>query len=285
MKASSYLILIATVLIFGACNNQSNTEETVSSQSSEATSIDTSSSPIDDVTDFKFHVYLANIPSPFESIHELSKVELEFNEKFLNSPENESKYITTTKRALNFGVYGVDLAYLSANKKINDIPKYFATTLSLAKSLDVLESFDKVVGNRMEGNIENQDTISQIMDEAFEATDSYLLNNERAMAAVSILTGGWIESANIIWNSLKLEERNEKNEFLFKKYYEQRYHLDKLTGILKDYQNDSELKPLIVKMIALNEDFNAINSDAELTKKKVAEIGAAVNEIREMIVK
>lgn len=285
MKASSYLILIATVLIFGACNNQSNTEETVSSQSSEATSIDTSSSPIDDVTDFKFHVYLANIPSPFESIHELSKVELEFNEKFLNSPENESKYITTTKRALNFGVYGVDLAYLSANKKINDIPKYFATTLSLAKSLDVLESFDKVVGNRMEGNIENQDTISQIMDEAFEATDSYLRNNERAMAAVSILTGGWIESANIIWNSLKLEERNEKNEFLFKKYYEQRYHLDKLTGILKDYQNDSELKPLIVKMIALNEDFNAINSDAELTKKKVAEIGAAVNEIREMIVK
>jgi len=278
-----FFILLISALVLTSCggNQEEKNEKTVADTSMTA---DTADTPVDDLVDFKFHVYLANIPSPFETIYELSKVKAPFNRNLVNKLENESKYITSSKKALNYGVYGVDLAYLATNEQFKELPKYFKTTRNIANSLNTAESFDKIVGKRMESNWENKDTITRLMDEAFEATDAYLSSNQRQLIAIQILTGGWIESQNILFSVMKDIEKDVKYDKIYKILNEQRFHLKSITELLTKYDSKSELKPLIAKMSILNEEFQKTNNDTMVEKKKLAELSSKIEEIRAMII-
>jgi hypothetical protein len=282
MKKHFYFLLF-TGLVFASCGGSEEAKQTTNSVDTSAVK-DTSTAPVDEVVDFKFHVYLANIPSPFETIYELSNVKVPFNNKLVNSLDNESKYITSSKKALNYGVYGIDLAYLATNDQFKILPKYFKTTRNIANSLNTAESFDKIVGKRMESNWENKDTITRLMDEAFEATDAYLSNNQRQLIAIQILTGGWIESQNILFSVMKNLEKDVKYEKIYKILNEQRFHLKSITELLKKYDSKSELKVLIAKMSALNDEFQKTNNETMIEKNKLAELSSKIEEIRTMII-
>lgn len=282
MKKYFYSIIVST-FVFASCGGNNEEKPETASNDTSATA-DTSTAPVDEVVDFKFHVYLANIPSPFETIYELSRVKAPFNKKLINSLDNESKYITSSKKALNYGVYGVDLAYLATNEQFKELPKYFKTTRNIANSLNTAESFDKVVGKRLESNWENKDTITRLMDEAFEATDAYLSNNQRQLIAIQILTGGWVESQNVLFSVMKDLEKNVKYDNIYKILNEQRFHLKSITELLMKYDNKAELKTLIAKMSALNDEFQKTNNETMVEKSKLAELSAKISEIRTMII-
>lgn len=282
MKKHFYFLLF-TSLVLASCggNQEAKQENNLVDTTGKS---DTLSEPVDEVVDFKFHVYLANIPSPFETIYELSNVKVPYNSKLVNSLENESKYITSSKKALNYGVYGIDLAYLATNDQFKVLPKYFKTTRNIANSLNTAESFDKIIGKRMESNWENKDTITRLMDEAFEATDAYLSNNQRQLIAIQILTGGWIESQNILFSVMKNLEKDVKYEKIYKILNEQRFHLKSITELLSKYDSKSELKALIAKMSALNDEFQKTNNETMIEKSKLAELSSKIEEIRTMII-
>jgi hypothetical protein len=282
MKNILLLALPATFMI--SCSNSENSADTKAD--TVATNIvDSTSTPINDAADFKFKMVIGNLPSPFETIDQLKKSGLEYKKELLNDPANESKYITTTKKALNYGVYGVDLGYLASNKDFGKASKYFGATRNLAVSLDAVESFDKIVGSRIQSNMENADTINMVMDEAFAATDSYLRSAERQLAATQMLTGSWVESQYIALNSLSGQQKNEKNDFLFQKVYEQKLHLGYLCDLLKEYEKEKEFLPVINALKDLNEDFKKIGVLEDVTPDKVTALASKITKVREQIVK
>ena len=256
MKKHFYFLLF-TSLVLASCggNQEAKQENNLVDTTGKS---DTLTEPVDEVVDFKFHVYLANIPSPFETIYELSNVKVPYNSKLVNSLENESKYITSSKKALNYGVYGIDLAYLATNDQFKVLPKYFKTTRNIANSLNTAESFD--------------------------ATDAYLSNNQRQLIAIQILTGGWIESQNILFSVMKNLEKDVKYEKIYKILNEQRFHLKSITELLSKYDSKSELKALIAKMSALNDEFQKTNNETMIEKSKLAELSSKIEEIRTMII-
>ena len=64
-----------------------------------------------EILDFKFFYTIANLPSPMEMINAIYQNEVPFNKEMLNSPSNEEKYNTAYKKAVNYGIYGIDMAY------------------------------------------------------------------------------------------------------------------------------------------------------------------------------
>lgn len=242
-------------------------------------------STVDEMVDFKFHYLTANIPSPMELVDALPKAGIPFSKEVLNPTENESKYNTSLQKAINFGIYSVDMAYLTTNEEFSSVKSYLNTSRNLAKSLDLTETFDKVVGNRLNQNSENKDSLKKVIDEAYYEVDNYMRNNERALAATQMLTGSWIESQFITLSLIKDVAKNDQNAMLFEKIFEQKRHLASLVSLLKEYEKEKTFKPVIDQIYELNTQYSAIKSEDVTNKEFLNKLAASVAKIRNGLVK
>src|ERR1035437_2270183 len=279
------LLIAIAVLAICSCGNNKN--ETAANQSTVAPKKDSVASsgtqPENEMADFKFHKLVLNIPSPFEIINLLPKSGMEFNKSMVNSTENASKYLTSFKKGLNYGVYGVDMIYLSTNEQYSDMKKYFETTRKFAKDLDAGESFDKIIGSRIEKSIDSKDTMNKIMDNLYTEMDNFLKSNERLLTSIQITTGSWIESQCITLNLLKNVEKNKTNEIVFQKVFEAHNELKELLGLLKEYENDKEFKPIIQELKTLGNTFDEVKS-SDIDKTTLTKISDQLNSVRSKVV-
>ncbi len=242
-------------------------------------------STVDEMVDFKFHYLTANIPSPMELVDALPKAGIPFSKDVLNATENESKYNTSIQKAINFGIYSVDMAYLTTNEEFSMVKGYLNTSRNLAKSLDLTETFDKVVGNRLSQNSENKDSLKKVIDEAYYEVDNYMRNNERALAATQMLTGSWIESQYITLTLIKDVAKDDKNGMLFDKVFEQKRHLASLVSLLKEYEKEKAFKPVIDQIYELNKQYDAMQLADASNKEFLNKLAASVAKIRNGLVK
>jgi len=233
---------------------------------------------MNELAEFEFTTLVGNIHSPLEIIGILPKTNVVFDKKFVNPTENENKYTTTTRKALNYGVYLVDLVYLSTNDQTSSLKSFFMTSRNLAKSLECAETFDRIAGSRAEKNIDKKDSINKIMDQLFADMDKYLKSNERLLVSTQILVGSWVESQYITVNALKGVTRAKENEALFQKLGQQNFTIDKLNEIFKEFKNEKEFVPVMNGVQELGKIYSQIHNgqiDAALMDKlaqKLAEV-------------
>ena len=278
-----FLFLSAVVALASCGGSKENAPVAEITETKTDTVISSTTQPENELADFKFHMAIANIPSPFEVIDMLPKSGLMFNKALVNSTENQSRYQTSTQRGLNYGVYVVDLIYLSSNEQYSDVKKFFVTSHDMAQKLDAGESFEKIAGSRVEKNIDNRDSVKRVMDAVYAETDNYLRSNARLLSATQILTGSWIESQYITLNLLKDVEKNQKNEALFQKVYEQNIHAENLVKLLNEFEKEKDFKGLINEMKELAKMYKEIKS-AEIDKALLVKISDKLTAIRNKMV-
>lgn len=277
------VFFVATIVGLVACNNSENkTENKVESDSTKTEAV--KSEPMNEFADFEFHSLVINIPSPFEVIGKLAKSNFAYDNTLPNPTSNASKYATSSSKAMNYGVYIVDLIYLSTNEQYAGVKDYFITTREFAKSLQCEESFDKLAGKSLEKNIDNKDTINKVIDAVFVEMDNYLRNNDRLITATEILVGSWVESQYITTKTIKDAEQNDANDVLFKKIGEQKFTADKLAEILKQFEKEKELKPIITEVSNLQKVYGEYKEGA-LTKDYLNKVYKALESARTKITK
>ncbi len=139
-----------------------------------------------------------NIPSPAELPYLLEATGADFNESLINSKDNADKYMTTfDKAAMNLGVYAADIGYLSAYNQTQQALDYLAVAKQLSEHLGVVDAVDQVVMERFEKNIDQKDSLYNIINEAIENVDQYLKNEARNRVAALVTTGSFIEGLYI----------------------------------------------------------------------------------------
>jgi hypothetical protein len=209
-------------------------------ESQEAETVVQDTTPLDEVATFRFSYTIANLPSPMTIFDEVTQASLPADVSLLNPSANASNYTTTFKQAFNYGIYGVDLAYLVINERNTDIYNYYTASKTMAEALNLGETFKRFV-DRFEANSENRDSLSRVIDEAYAATDSYLRSNERLETASQILAGSWLECQYITVSLLKNGERNPSNEMLYQRIWEQRVYLDNISKVLGEFTSNPEM--------------------------------------------
>ena len=278
------LLFAIPILAICSCgNNKTETTNQTSAAPKKDSVASVSTQPENEMADFKFHKLVLNIPSPFEIINLLPKSGMEFNKSLVNSTDNASKYLSSFKKGMNYGVYGVDMIYLSTNEQYSDMKKYFTTTRKFAKDLDAGESFDKIIGSRIEKNIDSKDTMNKIMDNLYTEMDNYLKSSERLLTSTEITTGSWIESQYITLSLLKNVEKNKNNEVIYQKVFEAHNELKELLSLLKEYENDKEFNPLIQDLKMLGKTFDEVKS-SDIDKTTLSKISDQLNSIRSKVV-
>ena len=103
---------------------------------------------------FIFHINFASAQSYSEGLRlykqkqyleaaEIFKTEgIIYDKNYLNAVENVNNYITNTQKALNFGVYGVDLSYATIFDQTQACMLYINCSKKLAEELGLTNVFD-----------------------------------------------------------------------------------------------------------------------------------------------
>ncbi|MFN0031024.1 MAG: hypothetical protein ACKVOR_02580 [Flavobacteriales bacterium] len=146
---------------------------------------------------------IISTPSPVLIVNLLQKNNVPYNAAMTNPVASKDKYVNETKKALNLGLYGADLAYtasFNAGQASND---YLDAVVGLSNSLGILEKIDKNLVSSLSAHINNRDSVLRKSAEFFKLGDRYLRANEQGHISSYILIGGWVEGLHLASEAAK----------------------------------------------------------------------------------
>ncbi len=199
----------------------------------------------------KYKGEIFSIPSPIQTAILIKNANIEYNEELLNDFNNKSKYLTEFQKALNMGIYGADLAYLSNFNNMQLTLEYFAAVDVLSDELDIKNNIDPDILHRFMQNIDVQDSLHALNAELYMAANTYLEDNERNEAASLILAGGWIEAMNFALDMAHV------NDDFRSRVGEQKSALNSLVALLSTYDNE-QVQQVNSGLKELNDIFNGL---------------------------
>lgn len=269
------LIGSSLLLLLYSCSNtntnESETKDTIAV-------IDSSMLPNGDKTQYK-------LPSPVELYILIKEAGAKYNKEILNKPENSALYLTSTSKAVNFGVYASDLAYSTVYEKQQETHTYFKTLKDLASQLGISDGYDASIVKRIDQNLYNSDSLYQITNDSYWEVCTSLESNGKANVLAQILMGGWIESLYLAVNSV--DKFNPENEIIMR-ITEQSYLLENMLDYLKTLQKDKETEEYMKHLTDLQYSFDKLYDNPEgvlVTKDQYKEIAEKIKSIRAALIK
>jgi hypothetical protein len=209
---------------------------------------------------FHFNNIMFSLPSPYQISLILHESGISYNKELLNPSRRASDYVTNFSRAINFGVFGVDLGYINIYQQTQDAASYFAVLKILSLDLGIYKVLNQNIVNRVEKNIDNRDSLMVIVSQTYRNIDKYLKNNKREEIGALILAGGWIESVYVLTQEMK----NNPHPDLMQRIAEQKRPLENLIKLLIPYAEESEsYKYLVENLIQLAYTFDEIVEEYE----------------------
>jgi hypothetical protein len=290
LNAKTNLIALALLTSLAACNNGTKPEN----EDVDATAIDNKNKAA--------KVFYA-VPSPSELSAMIKATGANFNKAMLNPASNESKYATIIQKSLNLGVYGADLSYTSTFDQTQDAMVYMNVCKKLADGLGITGAISESTVKRMEKNLNNKDSLLEIISNTYLETDIYLKNNDRAGVSALVVAGGWIEGLFI---SVNIANGNANNQQILKRVAEQKLILDNLLGLLETNEANDNAPEIMKELKDLKTFFDGVkmteatgevktdnatqttkvgsNGEINLTPEQLAEVTKRITKLRTMII-
>ncbi len=278
MKKYLFPVCLFSLLIFTQCSNPK--PETTTDEFSDTTTVkDTVAEHAQEMLEFKFFYTIANLPSPLEMINAIYNNKVPFNKDLLNPANKASDYSTGFKKAVNYGIYGIDMAYAAFYGQNQDLLDYYATSKKMAEKLNVQETFEQFTSSFMD-NEQNRDSLVKIIDRAYAETDNYLRSNRRIEVASHVLAGSIIEVEYLSVELLKNEERTAANAELYDKIYNGKLYFDNLINLFSDLKKYPSSAALLEQLKSIKKVFDEIPSSADLTKQHMTRLSEVIKPVR-----
>jgi hypothetical protein len=245
-KVFIYWFFIAVISAF-ACNHKRQQR----SESKDA----------DSLTDtVNFRVTYSNtvfcIPSPQLTNMYFKQLGIYPDRTLVNPLKNVEKYTTSSKKAINLGVFGVDLGYMNMFTVSESTNDYVTAISQISGDIGLRIVFTREVYDRVMSLKNNQDSLAQYLSKLFANTDIYLKNNSQQQISALVITGGWIESFFLLCTIYS----QTKNKDLLPFLYQQKFVLDNIIKNLAPYYNTSkEMAVITDDLIEIAYDFDILD--------------------------
>ena len=241
--------------------------------------------------------------SPIELTKVFENIGAEYTPPVLNSIENASNYLTSSKTALNLGVYGVDLGYLQLFHLSQESIIYWTVIEKLTNQLGIPDDIITIPREPLDKKLNNPDSLKQIATATFAIVKNHLKEQNRESSAAMIMIGGWVEALYIATEALYNEENPDPEIIAI--IAEQKYSLNSLVSFAKNYHYDPEVAIYYRKLRLLQNYFmefdiyykkNDLRIDTvnkviitsgnkiDITKENILQIKKLIRKIRDEIV-
>jgi hypothetical protein len=176
------------------------------------------------------------ILTPVEVSNIFTRLGALYTPEVLNDVSNSGNYLSSSKAALNLGVYGVDLSYLKMFDLNAEMVQYMLSLRAMSSKLGIPAEYLTEPITRLESDMSDSDSVLVFVNESFKRIDDHLaLSGQESTAGLMVL-GGWIE-ALYISTQLLLDTDNPDPEVV-ERIAEQKYTLNTLLSFLKNYYDD-----------------------------------------------
>jgi hypothetical protein len=230
--------LFSIAMLIGGCGTETETSKDAAGEDNE-TQKDSINNPDESI--FMIGGQIFSIPSPVQTAFLIKEVGVAFNNDYVNPPDNAMNYSSNFSKALNLGVYGADLGYLTIYEQTDGALRYLKSVRGLSKELGLDGAFDEKLADRFSSNIGNQDSMLVFVSDAYRNSDNYLKENDKNDVAALVLAGGWIESIYIAADAAI----SSNNPLLIERLGDQKKPLASLIAMLGQYNTDTDYEDLI----------------------------------------
>ncbi len=271
LKIKLFFLTTSVVLLISSCGG--NKQEELNTTDDEIQTVGLDSQKISAQNVF-------NTISSRANILELTKLSnSEYNVQLLNNPNDVSRYLLESSRALNLGVYGADLNVASIYDQTQESMLFFKCVSIIAKSIGVSNSFDENMGDRMTANQSNRDSTLSIITKAFKSADETLRKNNRPGTSSLLVAGAWIEGLYIACQTAK----ETKNEPIVKEIFAQKESLDNLMELLLSSKLPDETAYVLEDLKAVKLIIDS-KTDNVFTLNAMKELDTKITDLRTKII-
>ena len=259
----NFILIVISVFLF-SCGQQK--------QQAEITVPDSEESQKETIEKAKNIFYNMYLPSEMYKVFDM--VGVSYDVEVLNPIENVNSYTTSSKAALNLGIYGVDLSY---NKLFNQSQKtllYLTVIHKLSLQLGIPDEKFAYALKHIHKNISNRDSLTFYASDIYTNINTYLSENDRQSVAVLILAGGWIEALYI---ASEISESHVDNREIFERIIVQKYSLKYLLTLLKLQKSDASVAEMYNMFQDLKLMFDNIELDYSSQNISIDTLNLAVN--------
>ena len=242
------------------------------------------------------------VPTPNELFEIIKSQGGEQQVGLVNPIENRDNYVETKEKAMGFGVYSADLAYMSCFGIGTEFLKYMKVIEEMGEELGIDGAFDEDLMDRIENNEGDTDSLFAISNETYYDSYLYLEENGKGVELSLIMGAGYIESLYIICN---LVDGYKENDPVIEKIGDQKLVLENLMDFVATYSDDAGVQEMVNDLVSLQEVFettmdfeesgtNVDNNDGKLVvsgggsfvmnAQALTDITAKVTELRDNII-
>jgi hypothetical protein len=278
------LSIILTLFLTGSCANNDSNKQTGNTPG-QSTLSEANADSVAEPDSLKkslpifYNMYLSvEMSSLFKSVG------VGYEPKYLNPASKSGDYIMSSKKALNLGVYAVDLSYSKVFEQYDKAGKYLASMHQLSEEMGIPSEEFYNTTSRIEKNITNKDSLYKIANEIYTTTDNYLKNNDREGAASLIILGGWIEAMHI---ATAIVADGTIDPVFLDRIAEQKHSLQDLIDLLENYSSNEAVASYLDQLKKLQPDFNDLTIDYNnpaSSADQIKKIGKSITKIRTEII-
>jgi hypothetical protein len=279
MKKNIFLLALCVSALQMSCSNGPKQDDDMKEESADTTA------QMNEQAEFQFDLTVSNVPTPFKLMEDITRAELKFDKEMLNPSTNAEQYTTSKQKALNFGVYNIDLGYLAAFNQNQEVIRYFVKARKLAKELGAGPFYDEIAKSVQLQSMNDKDQMLALFDKAYTASDKYLRSNQRLVSASLMLVGGWVESQYVALQSLKDQPRNSKTEPVYSWIAEQKPHIGNIAKLLEELKSEKDVADIIDPIKEIESLYSGIDKDSDLTADKTKQLTEKITEVRNSFVK
>jgi len=197
-------------------------------------------------------VRMFTMPTPLQIATTLKLMNVEYNDQLL-LPEYDGFYKSKVELALGLGAYVVDMGYTTVYNNYQNSINYGHDVQQIMEKLNISHYINKSLVERFQKNIDNQDSLCQIILSTYSEAHSYF--NQDEGLGLLILTGGYIEGLFLATQNISSQKWvNESNNLII----QQKLFLDNFILLLNDYSENSKIKSVVDDLKLLKVTFDEI---------------------------
>ncbi len=261
-------VLITGITFLPSCKNQGASKEQKKVELEQVKSIE---------SEIEKNVY--PLPTSAEVIKMLTGLEVGYIIGITNPVENSKKYFTSTNRAINLGVYGADLSYVTLYNMQQEVINYLDAIRLLATELNMSEVYDEKLYDQIKVNFDNREELVKILTDAFNNTYAHLSENDQQTLALLVVGGAWVEG---MYLTTHVSETAYQYAGIAGVLLEQKSSFQIFLEITQPYAQDPSISDFLKLLDPIKKVYEGLGTS--LTNDNIIDITKAIEGVRSQIV-
>ncbi len=277
-------ILLGAIFLLSGCadNNESETK-----------------SPSDNQTNIKQDPAAGNdmrafaLPAPLQMATVVKNMNVHYMDKILVPAKKGRAFSSDYQRAINLGMYCVDVGYATVFEQRQTALNYYKTIDELLMGLNIAPDITIRNIKRFERNVNSTDSLCVIILESYNKWQNYFQDNKREEMGWYILSGTYIEGLHLTLSYPELQQK----EIFENMIGQQKLFLDNILELSNYIDKKPEFDDLYLQLGLIQEAYASIpaivKNDAdgetviacEFTSDQLKALALKVNEARSSFLK